>query len=170
MHKRPAAFWIETYKLQPHPEGGFYSETYRCEETISPGGLPQRFAGKRNFSTAIYFLLEAGQFSALHRIASDEVWHFYAGDALEVFSIDAAGKPEAIRLGSNPEKGEVFQAVVKAGVWFGSRPAPGSAYSLVGCTVAPGFDFADFEMPGQQWFLNAFPQHAELVMGLTRAE
>jgi predicted cupin superfamily sugar epimerase len=168
MHQYPAPFWIENYKLQPHPEGGFYAETYRAAEAISPEALPQRFAGSRNFSTAIYFLLEAGQFSALHRIASDEVWHFYAGDALEVFCIDAAGRLEVIRLGSNPQKGEVFQAVVKAGIWFGSRPAPGSAYSLVGCTVAPGFDFADFEMPGREWVLKAFPQHAELVMGLTR--
>lgn len=168
MHQHPAAFWIENYNLHPHPEGGFYSETYRSAETTSPKALPQRFGGSRNFSTAIYFLLEAGQFSALHRIASDEVWHFYAGDALEVVCIDAAGKLEIIRLGNNPQKGEVFQAVVEAGTWFGSRPAPGSAYSLVGCTVAPGFDFADFEMPGREWFLEAFPQHAELIRGLTR--
>jgi hypothetical protein len=168
MKNLPANYWVEKYNMQPHPEGGFFVETYRSAETISAGALPERFDGKRNFGTAIYFLLENHHFSALHRIASDELWHFYAGDALEIFCIDSDKKLEIIRLGNNPEKGEVFQAVVKAGVWFGSRPAAGSAYSLVGCTVAPGFDFADFDMPTREEFLTKFPEHTELIIALTR--
>lgn len=168
MHNLPAKYWVEKYNMQPHPEGGYFVETYRSDETIASDALPKRFEGKRNFGTAIYFLLENHHFSALHRIASDEVWHFYAGDALEVFCIHPDGTSEIIRLGGNPEKGEVFQAVVKAGTWFGSRPAVGSTYSLVGCTVAPGFDFADFEMPDRSWFLREFPQHTELIKALTR--
>ncbi|MDP5121523.1 MAG: cupin domain-containing protein [Spirosomaceae bacterium] len=168
MNQFPAHYWVKKYDMQPHPEGGYFTETYRSEETIAADALPKRFGGERNFGTAIYFLLENYHFSALHRIASDEIWHFYAGDALEVFCIDENANLEIIRLGNNPEKGEVFQAVVKAGTWFGSRPATGSAYSLVGCTVAPGFDFSDFEMPDQKWFLKKFPQHKELIVALTR--
>ncbi|MFB0908376.1 MAG: cupin domain-containing protein [Spirosomataceae bacterium] len=167
MKNFPAQYWVEKYDMQPHPEGGYFTETYRSAETIATNALPKRFGGERNFGTAIYFLLESHHFSALHRILSDEVWHFYAGDALEIFCINPDGDLQIIRLGNNPEKGEVFQAVVKAGTWFGSRPAEGSAYSLVGCTVAPGFDFADFEMPTREEFLNKFPQHSELIVGLT---
>lgn len=164
----PARYWVEKYTMQPHPEGGFYAETYRSTETIPQEALPKRFGGDRNFGTAIYFLLENHHFSALHRIASDEIWHFYAGNALEITCIDPNGKLEIIRLGNNPENGEVFQYAVPAGVWFGSKPAAGSQYSLVGCTVAPGFDFADFEMPERNWFLQEFHQHTELIMALTR--
>lgn len=164
----PASYWVEKYRMQPHPEGGYFVETYRSSDRIGQDALPKRFNGDRHFGTAIYFLLESHHFSALHRIHSDEVWHFYAGDALEVFCIDANGELEIIRLGHNPEKGEVFQAVVKAGIWFGSRPAVGNSYALVGCTVAPGFDFNDFEMPERAWFLERFPQHSEIIESLTR--
>ena len=154
--------------MQQHPEGGYFAETYRSAEQVPHAALPDRFGGDRSFSTAIYFLLESHQYSALHRIQADELWHFYTGSPLEVFVIHpASSELQIIRLGPNPEAGEVFQAVVPAGAWFGSRPVPGAAYSLVGCTVAPGFDFADFELAERAVLLAEFPQHEELIRQLT---
>jgi predicted cupin superfamily sugar epimerase len=162
-----AKYWVEKLKMQSHPEGGFFAETYRSTETIDDNSLPKRFSGDRNFSTGIYFLLESHHFSAFHRIQSDEMWHFYAGDAIKVYYIDKEGNMLIIKLGNNPENEEVFQAVVPAGVWFGSKPAVENSYSLVGCTVAPGFDFADFEMPDQRTLLKEYPQHEEIIKMLT---
>ena len=150
--------------MQPHPEGGFFAETYRSAEIILPDALPARFAGARAFSTAIYFLLESHNRSALHRIQSDEVWHFYAGGPLEVFVIEPdSGALTVIRLGNRSDRGEVFQAVVRAGCWFGSKPIAGSDFSLVGCTVAPGFDSADFELADCAKMLRQFPQHEAVI-------
>ena len=164
---KTAQFWVEKYNMQKHPEGGYFVETYRSSEKISTSALPKRFGGDRNFSTGIYFLLESHHISALHRIASDEMWHFYAGCPLNVCVIDNQGDLTIIRLGNNPENGEVFQAVVPAGMWFGSKPAEPDSYSLVGCTVAPGFDFEDFEMKSSTELLTMFPQHREIVEILT---
>jgi len=164
---KTAKYWVEKYQMQAHPEGGYFAETYRSAESIPDDALPKRFKGKRNFSTGIYFLLESHQFSTLHRIQSDEMWHFYYGASLNVFYIDKQGFVQTIKLGDNPENGEVFQAVVPAGVWFGSKPAQPNSYSLVGCTVAPGFDFSDFEMAGRERLLNEYPQHSELIKLLT---
>ncbi|GAB2802040.1 cupin domain-containing protein [Rhabdobacter roseus] len=165
---KPATYWVEKYQMQPHPEGGYFVETYRAAEVLSQAALPARFGGDRTFSTAIYFLLESHHVSALHRIQSDELWHFYAGGPLEVYVIyPEDGRLEVIRLGDDPEAGEVFQAAVPAGTWFGSRPASGSTYSLVGCTVAPGFDFADFELAERTDLLAKYPQHRALIEALT---
>lgn len=163
----PAKYWVEKLKMQSHPEGGFFAETYRSTETIDKNSLSKRFSGDRNFSTCIYFLLESHHFSAFHRIQSDEMWHFYAGNALNVYYIDIEENMQIIKLGNNPENGEVFQAVVPAGVWFGSKPAVENSYSLVGCTVSPGFDFADFEMPDRQTLLQEFPQHETIIKMLS---
>lgn len=166
---KPANYWIEKYQLLPHPEGGFYAETYRSVEVIGQQALPARFAGNRSFSTGIYFLLEAHNFSAFHRIRSDEMWHFYAGEALDIFVIDPETRElEVIKLGNDPEKGQTFQAVVSAGTWFASRPAKGSGYSLVGCTVAPGFDFQDFEMADRVTLQSQFPEFETIIQELTR--
>ena len=159
---------IQFFELQPHPEGGWYKETYRSSEMIPGQSLPPRFTGGRVFSTAIYFLLEEGNFSAFHRIKSDECWHFYAGDPLHIYTITDTGEMKTVTLGPNLREGHVFQHVVPANCWFASRPAPGSAFCFVGCTVAPGFDFADFEMAGQKALLTAFPQHQQLVNELCR--
>lgn len=153
--------------MLPHPEGGYFVETYRSAETISCTALPQRFGGDRAFGTGIYFLLENHHFSALHRIQSDEIWHFYAGGSLEVFVIHNDGRLKVVKLGPNPDNGEVFQAVVPAGVWFGSKPASTSTYSLVGCTVAPGFDFEDFELAQRSDLLALYPQHQRIIEMLT---
>lgn len=149
--------------MQPHPEGGYFAETYRSAETIPHSALPERFSGARSFGTAIYFLLESHNISALHRIDADEIWHFYAGDSLVVYVIAPDGRLDQIRLGNNADQGDVFQAVVPAGCWFGSKPAEGSRFSLVGCTVAPGFDFAGFEMADQASLLKEYPQHKAVI-------
>lgn len=162
-----ASYWVEKLKMQPHPEGGYFAETYRCEEQILGEHLPGRYGGTRNFSTAIYFLLKSTNFSALHRIKSDEIWHFYAGDTLIVYVIEPGGALQIIRLGKEIEKGEAFQAVVKAGNWFGSKLEKENTFALVGCTVAPGFDFADFEMAERKNLLIQFPQHKQIIEALT---
>ena len=114
-----AQHWIDHLKLSPHPEGGYFRATYKADLTITRSALPSTFGGNRAASTAIYFLLEGRDFSAFHRIAADEVWHFYAGSSLVVYVIDAEGNVSELHLGS--DAGEDFQAVVKAGCWFASR-------------------------------------------------
>lgn len=165
---RPTAqYWIDTLQMTTHVEGGSFKETYRSKGTIPKSALADAFAGNRSYSTAIYFLLQQGQFSALHRISADEVWHFYEGDPLEVIEIKPSGALTIHLLGRNPEAGEVFQCVIEGGSWFGSRVAAKGEYSLVGCTVAPGFDFADFELANRDSLLNEFPQYHTLIEQLT---
>ncbi len=159
---------IEQYQLQPHPEGGWYKETYRSSELIAATALPERFAGSRAFATAIYFLLEEGNFSAFHRIKSDECWHFYAGDPLQVFVIQTNGELEIIDLGNDISMGQLFQYIVPANCWFASRPAPASKFCFVGCTVSPGFDFADFELADKTALMALYPQHISLLHDLCR--
>lgn len=159
---------IEQYNLQPHPEGGWYRQTYKSNEQVAANALPIRFGASRAFSTAIYFLLEQGNFSAFHRIKSDECWHFYAGDPLLIYIIQQNGEFEIISLGNDPEKGLAFQYVVPAGCWFASRPAPGSEYCFVGCTVSPGFEFEDFELAEADILSNEYPQHTMIIKELCR--
>jgi len=160
---------IDELGLLPHPEGGWYKEVYRASEEIGAAGLPERFGGARSFSTSIYFLLAGDNFSAFHRIKSDELWHIYAGDGLTIHVIAPNGDYEGINLGNRLEAGETFQAVVPAGSWFASEPNDGG-YALVGCTVAPGFDFADFELAERDSLQQQFPEHRELIERLTRRE
>jgi predicted cupin superfamily sugar epimerase len=163
---------IEMLELLPHPEGGFYRETYRAPGTIAAAALPGRFGGARAYSTAIYFLLVGDQFSALHRLRCDEVWHFYLGTPMEIIEITGGGRLVVTRLGPGLTAGEVPQAVVPAGHWFGARlaePRP-EAFALVGCTVAPGFDFADLEMARRDDMLAAHPRHESLIRALTRPD
>ena len=162
---------VQALKLAPHPEGGFFRETYRASEVLSKDALGSQRTGARHASTAIYFLVTAGSFSALHRIASDEVWHCYAGHALEVISIDEHDQLHVVRVGMNLAAGEVPQYVVPQGRWFGSRlasPHASDAYALVGCTVAPGFDFADFELADRSALIARYPQHQAIIEALTR--
>jgi hypothetical protein len=156
---------IARLALLPHPEGGFFRETYRSRVEVPTA------RGPRAASTSIYFLLTPGNFSALHRIQSDEGWHFYAGDALEVIELTGKGEPRVTRLGADLGAGEVPQHMVPAGVWFGSRVTAGPAgHALVGCTVAPGFDMIDFELGRRSELLAAFPTARDLVLALTREE
>ncbi|MEO5683565.1 MAG: cupin domain-containing protein [Chitinophagaceae bacterium] len=166
--KLTADYWINTLQLTRHIEGGSYTRTYCADLVLPRQQLPASFNGPRPVATAIYFLLENNQFSAIHRIASDELWHFYYGDALVVYEIDKAGKLTEHLLGNNPGNNEHFQCLVKAGSWFGSKTREGGDYSLVGCTVSPGFDFADFEMGDRAELLQFYPQHAAVIQMLTR--
>jgi uncharacterized protein len=160
--KRNANYYIEQLNLDSHPEGGYFKETYRSVEVTTTK------AGQRSISTAIYFLLEAGNFSAFHRIKSDEAWHFYDGDPLSVYIIDQSGILEEVRLGLDLSSGQKPQAVVPANCWFASRVAVGGQFSLVGCTVAPGFDFQDFEMAERNKLIKEYPQHQSIIASLTR--
>jgi predicted cupin superfamily sugar epimerase len=159
---------IQQYALQAHPEGGWYKETYKSAEQIQASALPARFEGARAFSTAIYFLLEQGNFSAFHRIKSDECWHFYAGDPLDVYVLRLDGTLDVIHLGNDISRGQVFQYVVPANCWFASRPATGSSFCFTGCTVAPGFDFADFELADSRVLTIDYPQHESIIKSLCR--
>ena len=162
-----APAYISALNLQPHPEGGYYAQTYEAAEKVDHTALPGRFGGDRAFSTAIYFLLENHHRSALHRIQSDEVWHFYAGGPLLIYVINpATAALTTIRLGNRLDEGEVFQAVVGAGCWFGSKPIglpTDPPFSLVGCTVAPDFDFADFDLADSESMLAQYPQHRTVI-------
>ena len=159
---------IQKYNLQPHPEGGWYKQTYKSNEEINADALPERFGANRAFSTAIYFLLEKGNFSAFHRIKSDECWHFYVGDPLLIYIIEKNGGLKVISLGSDLEKGHSFQYVVPANCWFASRPAPISEYCFVGCTVSPGFEFEDFELADATELSVMYPQHKSIIKELCR--
>lgn len=162
-----ATYYIDQLKLQAHPEGGYFKETYRSSGCIDGTLLREQFSGERNYSTAIYYLLQQGDFSAYHRIKSDECWHFYAGGTLLIHVIHQ-NEYSLIKLGTNLSAGECFQYVVPAGAWFASEPAADSPFSLVGCTVAPGFDFSDFEMADRKAMLYTFPQYSDSVTRLCR--
>lgn len=159
--------WIERLGLAPHPEGGYFRETYRSAEGMADSALPARFGGPRCLATAIYFLLEGHQVSALHRIKSDEVWHFYEGAPLTLFLILPGGELREVVMGRDADRGEVFQAVVPAGSWYGAVVNDPDSYALVGGTVAPGFDFADFELADRSSLRALYPEHRVLIERLT---
>jgi uncharacterized protein len=161
-----AAELVAALGLLPHPEGGHYRETFRSPPL--PFDLPGR--GSRAASTAIYYLLGPGDFSAFHRVRSDEVWHHYAGAPLDLYTLrETPGGPEQrrVRLGPDVLAGEVPQAVVEAGVFQAARSSE-SDYALCGCTVAPGFDFSDFEISSRDALLALFPNARDLIRSLTR--
>jgi len=164
-------YWVERLNMQPHPEGGFYTETFRSSEQVTivrDGQTVTRSAG-----TAIYFLVPSGTFSAFHRIKSDETWHFYAGDALSVLELLPDGSLTTHQLGNDPSKGQIFQTTILAGRWFASKVSDDVShvhgYSLVGCTVAPGFDFADFELAKADELSQSFPAHEQVIRSLCRS-
>jgi predicted cupin superfamily sugar epimerase len=163
-----AEYWIEKLELTAHPEGGHFRQTYKADLTLAQAALPGGYTGARAASTAIYFLLEGESFSAFHRLRSDEVWHFYDGAPLVVHVIEPEGKVSRILMGRDVDAGQALQAVVKAGCWFASHVADWSSFALVGCTVAPGFDFADFELARREDLLGRYPLHTELIERLTR--
>lgn len=160
---------VKRLSLEPHPEGGFFRETYRSAENVPGASLAPRFGGDRSLATAIHFLLGPGDFSAFHRIKSDETWHYYTGSSgLVVHMLDPKFGYRKIRLGSQWESGEVFQDTVPAGAWFASEPADADGYALVGCTVSPGFDFRDFELANVAALSNSFPDQVALIRRLCR--
>jgi len=156
-------------KLQPHPaEGGYFVETYRSQYLLAPDALPQGYPRARSVSTAIYYLLTPDNFSAMHRLRGDEIFHFYLGDPVELLQLRADGVCEVITLGQDIAAGMHLQHVVPAGAWQGARLAGGGKYALLGTTVAPGFDFQDFEVGERNSLMAEFPQYANLIRKLTR--
>jgi hypothetical protein len=161
---------IRLLDLAPHPEGGFYRETWRADEHVVKGALPARYDGPRGLGTAIYYLLTTDAFSALHRLRSDELFHFYAGDPVEIVLLWPDGRGEVRTLGGDLDAGVEPQLLVPRGVWQGARPRAGgpAGYSLLGTTVAPGFEFADYEPGRRAALVAAYPGFAELCAALTR--
>ncbi len=160
-------YWINKLSLKSHPEGGYYRETYRSTEQIQVCGLPLRFTSPRSFSTAIYFLLHSHDKSLFHRIKSDELWHFHCGGPLDIFVLK---KNElcVFRLGNDLELGESLQVTVPANCWFAAKVVEPNTYSLSSCTVAPGFDFQDFQIAERQKLMEEFPDHSQIIAELTR--
>lgn len=159
---------IKLFDLQPLiPEGGFFNQTYKSELQIKKECLPNGFGGSRSISTQVYFLLPEGSKSKLHRLKSDEVWHFYLGGPLTIIQLFENGKIEKVILGQDVKNGEKLQHVVPAGCMFGSFPNPKTEYSFVGCTVAPGFEFEDCEMGDKEKLLKQFPEAKEYIEKLT---
>ena len=160
--------WITKLELQSHPEGGYFKETYRSDEIAIEDAAKLGFKGNRNFCTAIYYLLEGTDFSAFHRIKSDEIWHFYTGSPLVIYMIDGAGNYSEITLGNRPQSDEYPQFTVPKNVWFAAKPVEKSSFSLVGCTVSPGFNFADFELAQKANLTNKYPDLEEIILRFCR--
>ncbi|MCI0464757.1 MAG: cupin domain-containing protein [Gemmataceae bacterium] len=159
---------IRLLQLQPHPrEGGYFRETYRAAEGYPAAALPQRYGSPRSASTAIYYLLTPGTCSALHRLATDEVFHFYLGSPVRMLQLLPDGQGREIILGPDLLRGQSPQVVVPRGVWQGSLLEPGGDFALLGCTVAPGFDYSDYEGGSRESLLARYPAFADLITRLT---
>jgi uncharacterized protein len=165
---KEAAYWVEKLNLSRHPEGGYFRQTFRADELMNKAHLPERFSGPRVLSTAIYYLLPGDEVSWLHRLKADEVWHFHTGSALSLYIIDPQGQLAQMWLGANFERGEAFQAAIKAGHWFGAIVEDPSSYSLIGCTVSPGFEYEDFELGDRNFLIERYPQYRSIIEKLTK--
>lgn len=156
---------INELHLLPHPEGGYFREIYRSGEIIQPNTIPG-FQDERNVCTSIYYLLNKTDISHFHRIKSDEIWHFYEGSPVVIHIIDDNGDHKKVVLGK-AENASTFQTVIPKNLWFAAEVKNKEAYSLVGCTVAPGFDFMDFELAEREELIKKFPHLSEIINRLT---
>lgn len=155
--------------LIPHPEeGGYFKETYRSDESIPQENLPSRYVSRRSFGTCIYYLLTPETFSAMHRLESDEIFHFYLGAPVCMLQLHPDGSGQTIVIGSDIVRGESPQAIVKAGVWQGSRLLGASGFALLGTTVAPGFEFEDYHHGDRQELIERYPNYQDEIVRLTR--
>ena len=155
--------------LKPLPEeGGFYAESYRSDEKLAGRDLPARYLDERCFGTAIYFLLTDGTFSALHRLRSDEIYHFYLGDPVDALLLRENGSGEIVTMGTDFDRGMRPQMAAPRGTWQGSRLKPGGTFALLGTTVAPGFEFTDCEMANREALMAKYPKFSEMIQQLTR--
>jgi predicted cupin superfamily sugar epimerase len=160
---------ISSLKMKPHPEGGFYSETYRCNDSVTLDKM-----GHRSLGTSIYFLLPTGEVSLFHRLASDEIWHFHQGDSITVVMLKANGSIEKAVVGPVGTSYARPQVIIPKGTWFGAihESEQTHEYTLVGCTVSPGFEFADFEMATRTGLLEEFKgarsQTIDFILKLTK--
>jgi len=167
MENNNADYWINHLNLLPHPEGGYYKEIFSSSEEMNQKSLPLRFSGDRKYYTSIYFLLKGNQVSHFHRIKSDEIWSFHAGNVLDIHVIDPRGNYSLLKLGLDLEKKELPQQIVKAGSWFGASLNQQNGFVLVGCFVAPGFDFNDFELGDKHELLKLYPDYHRIIDRLT---
>lgn len=159
---------IKVLKLQPHPkEGGFFRETYRADEIVSAAALPSRYSSARSTGTAIYYLLTPNSFSAMHRLASDEIFHLYLGGPVRMLQLHPDGHGQTVLLGSDFAAGQSPQVIVQRGVWQGSILEPSVDFALLGCTVAPGFDYVDYEHGKCDELIAQYPSFAEWIRKLT---
>jgi predicted cupin superfamily sugar epimerase len=164
-----AAQIIERLKLVPLTiEGGYFRETYRAPLCVSADALPNDYGGDRNVSTAIYYLLTPDTFSLIHNIKSDEVFHFYAGDPVEMIQFLPDGSARVVIISNDMAAGHEPQLVVPAGIWQGCRLVRGGEWALMGCTVAPGFDYADFALADRDELIASHPEHTEMIRALTK--
>ena len=159
---------IEKLQLEKHPEGGYFKETYRSEILLPKSVLPSEFTSSRNASTCIYFMLTSDEFSAFHKVNQDEAWHFYLGETITLHMISPEGEYSQVSIGNDFGQNETPQFVVTAQHWFAAEIKTEDSFALVGCTVAPGFDFDDFELAEQQELQQIFLQHKEIIQRLTR--
>ena len=160
---------IALLNLTPHPkEGGYFRETYRSLETIPEKTLPRRYKGMRSFATAIYYLLTPETFSAMHRLQSDEIFHFYLGDPVEMLQLWPDGSSKVLTLGSDILKGMQPQVVVPRGVWQGARLLKNGKFALLGTTLSPGFEFADYESGQRDELIKSYPKFREWIIALTK--
>jgi len=159
---------IERLGMQLHPEeGGYFVQTYKSEEVILKDGLPGRYPSERAFGTAIFYLLTPDTFSALHRLTSDEIFHFYLGDAVTMLQLHPDGSSKVVTLGQDIRGGQELQVVVPRGTWQGSFLNEGGEFALLGCTVAPGFEYEDYEAGSREALVERYPEAREMIVRLT---
>ncbi|MFC1492498.1 cupin domain-containing protein [candidate division KSB1 bacterium] len=160
---------IELLDLKPLPEeGGYYREMYRSDEALKKEHLPPRYTGEKAFGTAIYYLLAPGIFSGMHRILSDEIFHFYLGDPVTMLQLHPGGSSELITIGQDIENGQRPQVTVPRNTWQGAFLNEGGRFALMGTSVAPAFDFSDFETGSRVTLIEKYPDRKELIIKLTR--
>jgi predicted cupin superfamily sugar epimerase len=160
-----AKFWISKLKLVKHPEGGYYANTYKSDRVVNISG----YSGHRSTCTVIYYLLTGKQFAAFHIMKSDEIWHFYSGSSLTLHIIDSKGNLKKSILGPSLDAGERFQITVKSNCWFAVSLNEKKSYSLVGCTVSPGFDYKDWKIGKRKVLIRKFPQHKDTIEKFTKS-
>lgn len=163
-----ASTLVKKLDLQPHPEGGYFKEVYRSDELIKTEGLPERYSSERCFGTSIYYMLEGEQFSAFHKLQSDETWHFYLGSPIVLHLISSEGSYSKIVLGKNITEDEILQYTIPKETWFSAEVKDRNTYSLVGCTVAPGFDFKDFQFGKRDELMKLLPSQSDIISKFTR--
>lgn len=160
--------WIDHLKMIPHPEGGWFAESYTQAPLFLPKLSSQHYSAERRLYSSIYYLLEEGDFSAFHRLETDEMWHHYQGGILLFYLISPEGIMTTRRLGNDPGGGAVFQFLVPHHHWFAVEPEAGSGFALCGCTLSPGYNEADFLMGSKRTLTSLFPAHRLLIERLTR--
>lgn len=161
-------YWIKNLDLKPHPEGGYFKEVFRSEGKIPKACSHNRFGGDRSYMTSVYFLLSHDDFSAFHQFKQDEIWNFHYGSSICLHTIDTDGSYTKFKCGLDIKNGDNIQCMVKAGQWFCATVEEENGFAVVGCVVAPGFDFADFELGHTKQLLEKFPQHKEIIKKYSR--